>query len=283
MRCVCPKRIASRQIDGLLCESMCGTGRVPRFRASLRHACLPRASLSKRASTALASNNFFRVSVDDSHIHYKITREAGSQRDPRARMEVLFADFAAAHHNESGYLLASTLSPEPPQHDPARLYAFQRSSNAYSIQTDLKYQLQYNPNLKLPKAETTVWLEIFTAFYKFVGTLLAAEEAKNAGREREANWMTVYEAWKEVVNALLRGYQSGALLAWTIPCLYVAGKYLRIFAIKADDAAASQRDSGVVVGALQEEDAFGSGSKNQQLEDAARQINRIFGVCNNDR
>jgi hypothetical protein len=93
----------------------------------------------------------------------------------------------------------------------------------------------------------------------------------------------VYESWKDVVVVLLRGYSNGAFLAWTIPCLYTAGKYLRIFAIKADDNVASLRDSGMAFGGLQEEDAFGSGGKHEKLEDAARQINRIFGICISDR
>lgn len=199
-------------------------------------------------------------------------------------MDALFADFASAQNAMHGYALADTIRPQPPKSDPARLYTFYRSSNAYSIQTDLKYKLQYNPDLKLPKQETNAWIEVFTIFHSFTGVLLAAEEAQNAGQAqaRSADWSAVYESWKEVVNALLKGYTSGAFDAWTIPCLYVAGRYLRVFAIKADDSLASQRDSGMAFSAIQE-DAFGTGSKHEKLEDAARQINRIFGLCITDR
>jgi hypothetical protein len=94
----------------------------------------------------------------------------------------------------------------------------------------------------------------------------------------------VYEAWKDVVNALVKGYNSTAFYAWTIPCLYVAGKYLRVFAIKADDSAALQTGNGLAYGGgIQEEDAFGTGGKHEKLEDAARQINKIFGLCVSDR
>ena len=43
--------------------------------------------------------------------------------------------------------------------------------------------------------------------------------------------------------ALIRGYTNCGFEAWTVPCLYVAGKYMRIFAIKADEGAASTSGS----------------------------------------
>ena len=196
-------------------------------------------------------------------------------------MDALFSDFAHAQHTLNGYLLATTISPIPPTHDPARLYTFHRSSNAFTLQTDLRYKLQYNPDLGLEKREAGAWLEVFASFWKFAGLLLAAEEAENAGSK--ADWAAVYEAWKEVVNSTYKGYQSLVFGAWTIPCLYIAGKYLRVFAIKADERTSSQRDSGLALGGLQEEDAFSPESKNEKLEDAARQINRIFGLCISDR
>ncbi|KAK5121085.1 hypothetical protein LTR85_005569 [Meristemomyces frigidus] len=198
-------------------------------------------------------------------------------------LDSLWADFATAYNTPDGYLLATTISPEPPKSDSARLYNWQRWTNSYSIQTDLRYKLQYNPDLHLEKKEASTWLDVFTAYYSFAGKLLSAEEAQNAGKSRDADWNAVYESWKEVLSALYRGYSNNVFAAWTIPCLYVVGKYLRVFAIKADDNAASQRDSGLAFGALQEEDAFGAASKNEKLEDAARQINRIFALCLSDR
>ncbi|KAK3645450.1 COP9 signalosome (CSN) subunit [Elasticomyces elasticus] len=199
-------------------------------------------------------------------------------------MDGLWDDFAKANETTDGYLLATTISPEAPASDPARLYNWPKWTNAYSLQTDLRYKLQYNPGLSLNKGEAGAWLDVFTAYYAFTGKLLAAEEAQNAGNHREADWNSVYESWKEVLSAVYRGYSSNVFEAWTIPCLYAVGKYLRIFAIKADDkAAATQRDSGLAFGGLQEEDAFSATSKNEKLEDAARQINRIFALCLGDR
>lgn len=198
-------------------------------------------------------------------------------------METTFENFAAAYNNLDGNLLATTIFPSAPASDPARLQNFHRGTNPHSVQADFRYKLQYNPAVKLSKAEASTWLEIFTAYYNFICKLLPAEEAQTKGA-LDADWTGVYEEWKVVVNKLYRGYTDSILEAWTIPCLYVAGKYLRIFAIKADVSAASQRENGLAFGSvLQEEDAFGAASKSAQLEDAARQINRIFSLCLTDR
>lgn len=198
-------------------------------------------------------------------------------------IDVMFDDFATAHADENGILIATTISPEPPKYDPGRLYNFRNGVNQFSVKTDLQYRLQYNPVLRLDKKEAGAWLEVFTAYHKFVGTLLAAEELQNVGRSQEADWSKVYEDWKEVVNALFRGYQGNHFMGWTIPCIYVAGRYLRIFAIKADESIASQRESGLAFSGITEEDAFDPSSSNEKLEDAARQINRVFGLCIGDR
>ena len=195
----------------------------------------------------------------------------------------LFSDFAAAQNAANGYLLATTISPQPPKSDPARLYSFQRGTNTFSVQTDLRYKLQYNTEMRLDKKEASTWLEVFGAYWSFVNKVLAAEEAQNAGKNNDADWVGVYEDWKAVVNALHRGYSSNVLEAWTIPCLYAAGKYLRVFAIKADEKIASQRDNGTAFGSLQEEDTSDASNQNVKLEDAARLINRIFSLCISDR
>jgi COP9 signalosome complex subunit 12 len=196
-------------------------------------------------------------------------------------VDSLWQDFTAANTTANGYLLASTISPEPPKHDVARLYNLRRWTNEYSLTADLRQQLQHNSDLRFERKEAAAWSDIFAAHWHFVGRLLAAEEAQNAGRHGEADWAAVYEGWKDVLNAVCRAYNNNFLEAWTIPCLYTVGKYLRVFAIKAGEQASSQRASGAAFGGLQEEDA--SGSKNEKLEDAARQINRIFALCLGDR
>jgi hypothetical protein len=82
-----------------------------------------------------------------------------------------------------------------------------------------------------------------------------------------------------MANQLIRGYTNCGFEAWTVPCLYVAGKYMRIFAIKADEA------TGNNTGAITtfQDDFNPEAEKNEKLEDAARQLNRIFQICLADR
>jgi hypothetical protein len=89
----------------------------------------------------------------------------------------------------------------------------------------------------------------------------------------------VYEGWKELNNQLIRGYTNCDFEAWTVPCLYMVGKYLRIFAIKADEGTING------TGAISnfQDDLNPEAEKNEKLEDAARQLNRIFQLCLSDR
>lgn len=82
-----------------------------------------------------------------------------------------------------------------------------------------------------------------------------------------------------MTNQLIRGYTSCGFEAWTVPCLYVVGRYLRIFAIKADEGGTN------ATGAITtfQDDFNPEAEKNEKLEDAARQLNRIFTICLSDR
>lgn len=121
-------------------------------------------------------------------------------------------------------------------------------------------------------------MDLYVTYWKAVGEILDAESMRN-----EANWPKVYEAWKEVANVLIRGYSSAGFQAWTVPCLYVIGQYLRIFAIRADASMKSSPQDGVFGAGTFQDDIVGDYSKNERLEDAARMINRIFTLCISDR
>lgn len=82
-----------------------------------------------------------------------------------------------------------------------------------------------------------------------------------------------------MTNALIRGYTNCGFEAWTVPCLYVAGKYMRIFAIKADESASTVPNLVTNYG----DDFNPDAEKNEKLEDAARVLNRIFNICLSDR
>lgn len=193
-------------------------------------------------------------------------------------MDAALDIFREAYAEESGYKLAESITPVAPTHDAGLLYGFYRSSSVYTIQGDLKSAIVYSGNPRLQKQEAYAWVELYMAYWKAIGELLAVEESVNQGKL--ADWKKVYDAWKEVLNALLRGYQTQLFAAWTIPCLYVAGKYLRNFAIKADDQE-KPPDIGLSFNEGFQEEL--GGGKNECLQDAARQVNRIFSACISDR
>ena len=82
---------------------------------------------------------------------------------------------------------------------------------------------------------------------------------------------------------LIRGYNNCNFAAWTIPSLYMVGKYLRLFAIKSD--AERTRMAGLIpTGAsLMQDDFDPEAEKQGQLRDCEQHLKRIFTLCLNDR
>ncbi|KAF2139859.1 uncharacterized protein K452DRAFT_299840 [Aplosporella prunicola CBS 121167] len=196
-------------------------------------------------------------------------------------MEALIHDFKRALAERNGYDLAATITPVPPPKDAGRLYAFYRSTNSFSVQSDIRHAITQGRGLHLAKVESAAWVDVFVAYWKAVGEILTAEEITRQGH-KEADWAKVYIAWKDVVNNLIKGYSNAHFPAWSIPCLYAAAKYLRTFAMTADERASKNKGS-VSFNTGFQDDVVDSLGKNEKLEDAARQINRIFTLCISDR
>lgn len=192
-------------------------------------------------------------------------------------MNSLFAEFKKAQDIGSGSLLAATVVPVTTPQDPSRLRSFYYSSDAVNILSDVRYGLLQDraTGMKLSKQEGAAWVEIFVAFWRTIGEILKIEESSHDG-----TWTRVFDAWKEVANLLIRGYSSAGFQAWTVPCLYVAGKYLRTFAIKAD---AETTQDPVAFNEGFQDDVVASYGKTTRLEEAARTINRMFTLCLSDR
>lgn len=190
-------------------------------------------------------------------------------------MASIFADFNKGQTIGSGPLLAASLTPISPPDYPDRLRSFYYASDASSVPSDLRYSLFQARNLKLPKQEQNTWVDIFSAFWKAAGEILKVDSSPQRG-----SWDATFEAWKNVANTLIRGYSTGSLQAWTLPCLYVVGKYLRIFATKADTELATQGSASF---GNRFQDDLVADSDNPKQEEAARIINRMFTLCLNDR
>ncbi|KAK3942158.1 COP9 signalosome complex subunit 12 [Diplogelasinospora grovesii] len=196
-------------------------------------------------------------------------------------MDVLFGDFADAQANRDGYQLSRTLSPDLP-HD--RLRALWKSCNAHDVKNVLKRNIQNSASglNRLSHDETQGWVEVYYHYWKAVGELLALQEP--SAKSPQASWTKVYEVWRDMLSGLIRGYNNHGFEAWTIPCLYVAGKHLRVFAIRADKERNNNNNSSFNAPGQNFQDDFDPESEQaQQLEDCARQLNRIFNLCLSDR
>ncbi|KAE8131270.1 hypothetical protein BDV38DRAFT_264899 [Aspergillus pseudotamarii] len=191
-------------------------------------------------------------------------------------MATIFEDFVQGQRLGSGPRLAAALTPVAPAEYPQRLQSFYRFSNAARVSSDLRYSLFQANGLKLPKQEQNAWIDIFSTYWTAVGEIIKFTDSPSS-----ASWVKVFNSWKDLANILIRGYTNFGLQAWTVPCLYVVGKYLRIFAMRAD-AELSSQDS-VAFGDNFQDDIAADFEKSAKLEESARIINRMFTLCLSDR
>ncbi|KAL2841389.1 hypothetical protein BJY01DRAFT_217580 [Aspergillus pseudoustus] len=189
-------------------------------------------------------------------------------------MITILEQLAEGQRELSGALVAAALTPVDTPTDPNRLRSFYNFSNAAQISTSIRnYLNQACGRVKIPKQELNAWIDLFSAYWKVIGELLKFEESPT-----RASWVQVFDNWRDLANLLIRGYSNFGFENWTISCLYVVGKYLRIFASKADAEASAQ-----ISVAFYQEDAGTDFGKSAKTEEAARVLNRMFTLCLNDR
>ena len=193
-------------------------------------------------------------------------------------MGSVFADFHEAQRLGSGHLLASTLAPINTEQNPRRLESFSQISNYQTIAADSRYYLLQDRSIqvKLPKPEGLAWIDIFASLWTCIRELVSIEHSVS-----NTSWSKAFDSYKDLCNRLVRGYSNDGLQAWTVPCLYTAGKYLRILAIKADTESKAQDTNGFNTSFG--DDIMGKTNKNDKLEQAAWVINRMFTICLSDR
>jgi hypothetical protein len=193
-------------------------------------------------------------------------------------MDIIFNDFGVAMTRRNGYELAQTLNPELSDDMLRMIY---KTANHNSIKDLLKRHIRANTQHlnHVDLDEIQMWVDVFFCYWKTCGELLAIQEQSS-----NASWVKVYEAWKELFSALHRGYMSPKveLPAWTIPCLYVVGKYLRVFALNADEER-SNNPNQETTGTNFQDDLDMEADKFVWLRDCGVQLNRMFTLCLNDR
>lgn len=194
-------------------------------------------------------------------------------------MGTLFADFHEAQRVGDGRLLASCLAPVDSLRDPYRLHSLAQLSNHQTVSADVRYYLVQDRNAtKLSKQEGNAWVEVFVALWK-----CAKELSGPPAGNTTIDWSKAFDAYKELCNHLVRGYTNFGFQSWTVPCLYIAGKYIRMIAIRADNQSKAKEGNGDVFAGGLSDDIMGDTNKNEKLEQAAWTINRMFTLCLSDR
>ena len=195
-------------------------------------------------------------------------------------MSSIINDFKAAQASMNGPMLATCLVPSGSYQDPDRLRTFANLSNHQTVSADMRHYLVQNrsPGVKLTKAEGNAWVDIFVSLWSTAREIVAVMDGSS-----DAKWTKAFDAYKDLANSLIRAYtpNAGGFQAWTVPCLYTVGKYLRLFAMRAD-AELKNLDNISFENGFQD-DIMGNVGKNERLEQAAWVINRMFTICLNDR
>lgn len=206
------------------------------------------------------------------------SESASANSQNALRMSILFSDFHEAQRAGAGPLLASCLAPINSESDPKRLWSFSQLSNHQTVEADIRYHVIQDRNaVKLSKAEANQWVQIFIHLWRCIRELALIE----AGRG--GDWNAAFKAYKDLCINLGRGYTNYGFQAWTIPCMYTAGKYLRIIAARADANAAADRsatNNGFTNGLS--DDITDTNEKNDKLQDAARTLQQMLSICRTD-
>lgn len=189
-------------------------------------------------------------------------------------MNEILGRFVSAYGRGSGRELGETLSPLAGGSSRVRQELLSRP---YIAAAEVRDRLSYltDNNAIFTRTEASAWGDVYTAHW---ATLVELSKIAN---NQEGSPQRVYECWKELSSVLIKGYTSNTFPSWTVPCLYVVGRYLRTFAQHADRAEPSGRNTPFE--STMKDDIVTDTSKHERLEDAARIINRIFTVCISDR
>lgn len=128
---------------------------------------LPRETLPKHRRVAKQQPSAHGVTQSASH--------------PIIKMDTIFQEFGEAFSQRNGYQLSQTLTPELPND---MLRAIFRSTNHHEVRHLLKRGIQssvsISPLTKISHDEVQGWVEVFLAYWKATGELLAVQDQSAA-------------------------------------------------------------------------------------------------------
>ncbi|KAH9906208.1 PCI domain-containing protein [Xylariomycetidae sp. FL2044] len=193
-------------------------------------------------------------------------------------MDSLIREFNIAYHAGNGDQLGETVHPDLTRYG-ARMKNAWANGNERSVKEDLKYLFyQDQGRVRLSKVEAEGWESLYLAYWTALGEILAAEGLRH---DAKSSWSKVYYAWMDFTLRVIRGYTNHEFPNFTLPCLYVAGKYLRLYAMRADADKDNGPDDTAMTGF--QDDFDPEAEENKHLEDCSRHINRMFQICLQDR
>jgi hypothetical protein len=131
-------------------------------------------------------------------------------------MDIVFGDFKRAYGDGLGYDLSMTLSPVAPPDQPNRLRAFFRSTNYQSAKKDFQYRIMWDKSngFIFGADEGNGWVEIYLAYWKAVGEILAAEEATQTNAKVGNAFISI----KSSTHAVFRITLSSAHVITNVLC-----------------------------------------------------------------
>ena len=195
-------------------------------------------------------------------------------------MDTLILDFRDAYEQRDGYKVAACLSPNLSKFNPPPWHMFEASlSSPLALKARFLRPFQGANFVALHRDdEAEPWSDVLSAYWSALAEMLAAEHG-HQGRVK-GDWTKAYSSWKAMADKIIRAFQSSIFPFWAVPCLYVVGNTLRILAIKADES--GHKSSDINYHDIETE-IIGSANKHENLSETARQVNRMFSVCQADR
>ncbi|KAF8417223.1 hypothetical protein EV426DRAFT_382362 [Tirmania nivea] len=169
----------------------------------------------------------------------------------------VYDTFAQAYQTQNGILAGKAFALGTSNN---REFAY--STNNQAVARDVRNELLDREVFDgfTSTAEVNSWVEVFVCFWKVTCAL-------ERGDRPDA--VKAWEAQKELVLAVIRGFQNAGWSNMFLPVLYMTSNNLRLLAVRADYYVNLYKTPA---------------EQNQEkLEDAARVINRGFTICIADR
>lgn len=168
-------------------------------------------------------------------------------------------DLRSALVGQNALLLGTLFNPT--NSDYSRSFAY--SSNAAQINEVVRRELGSLRSAGFTNNGKEIMIETVVAFWNVVYELERSGVTTHREHD-EGYWPKVYAAQRTVMGLVCRGFNTGGWANWMLPMLYSTCRYLREFAMAADDEDSKAENAS-------------------SLEDAARHLNKGFTLCLSDR